>query len=339
MTPDEQFMQRALDLATLGKSSVSPNPLVGCVIVCNEKIIGEGWHKQYGGPHAEVNAIHSVRSTELLADSTVYVSLEPCAHHGKTPPCADLLISRRVKKVVVATEDPNPLVGGKGIVRMRNAGIEIVVGVLEGKAREMNKRFFTSMEKHRPYIILKWAQTKDGHFARKNLDSKWISGEESRKLVHKWRGEEDAILVGSRTARVDNPLLTCRTWLGRNPVRVVLDRNLVLGGELNIFNEEAETIRYHTTDDKSKGNVRVNEEFFLKEVLQDLCSRNIQSLFVEGGSQILNSFIEKNLWDEARVFISKKSFGEGIEAPIVTRNATSEFIVGEDKLLVYRNDT
>src|SRR5690606_36610085 len=201
---DERFMQRALELALLGRGHVSPNPLVGCVIVQNDVIIGEGWHKQYGGPHAEVNAIDSVEDKSLLRESTVYVTLEPCSHFGKTPPCADLLIQQQVKKVVVANIDSNPSVGGTGIGKLRKAGIEVVSGVLDAGGRELNKRFFTFMEKQRLYIIFKWAQTADGYIARKNFDSKWVTNEYSRQLVHRWRTEEDAFLVGSRTAQYDN---------------------------------------------------------------------------------------------------------------------------------------
>src|SRR6478609_11980434 len=200
MSSDEQFMQRAFELAKLGAGSVSPNPMVGCVIVHRGEIIGEGWHKKYGEAHAEVNAIDSVKEKKVLNESVVYVTLEPCSHFGKTPPCADLLIQHRVKKVVVSNLDSNPLVSGNGVKKLRAAGIEVVTGILDKAGRELNKRFFTFMEKQRPYIILKWAETADGFIARENYDSKWISNEHSRKLVHQWRTEEDAVLVGSRTA-------------------------------------------------------------------------------------------------------------------------------------------
>ena len=201
-------MQRALELARLGLGNVSPNPMVGCVIVKDGKIIGEGHHEQYGGPHAEVNAVQAVKDQSLLPQSTAYVTLEPCSHFGKTPPCADLLVRHQVKRVVICNEDPNPLVAGQGIERLRNAGIEVEIGLLREEGRVLNRRFFTAFEKKRPYVILKWAQTTDGFVARENYDSKWISNTYSRQLVHKWRAEEDAILVGTNTARYDNPSLT-----------------------------------------------------------------------------------------------------------------------------------
>jgi diaminohydroxyphosphoribosylaminopyrimidine deaminase / 5-amino-6-(5-phosphoribosylamino)uracil reductase len=239
------FMQRALDLAALGRGTVSPNPMVGCVIVHQNKIIGEGYHQQYGGAHAEPNAINSVRDKDLLSQSTLYVTLEPCAHWGKTPPCANLLIEMKVRKVVIATKDANPEVGGKGIYLLKEAGIEVITGVLEDQARELNKRFFTSMEKQRPYVILKWAQTRDGFIARENFDSKWISNSYSRQLVHKWRSEEDAIMVGTQTARYDNPMLNVRDWTGRNPLRIVLDRHMSLKSELHLFDGSQPTLRYN----------------------------------------------------------------------------------------------
>jgi diaminohydroxyphosphoribosylaminopyrimidine deaminase/5-amino-6-(5-phosphoribosylamino)uracil reductase len=221
-------MSRALELARLGFGKVSPNPMVGCIIVCEGKIIGEGFHQQYGGPHAEVNAIHSVKDKTLLKQSTVYVTLEPCAHYGKTPPCAKLLVEHLVKKVIISNVDPNPLVSGKGIEILRSAGIEVETGLLEQEGLELNKRFFKSIRENAPYIILKWAQTADGFIARDDFDSKWISNKISRKLVHKWRSEEDAILVGKNTAKYDNPTLNVRDWVGKDPLRIVIDHELVL---------------------------------------------------------------------------------------------------------------
>ncbi|HKZ37838.1 MAG TPA: bifunctional diaminohydroxyphosphoribosylaminopyrimidine deaminase/5-amino-6-(5-phosphoribosylamino)uracil reductase RibD, partial [Chryseolinea sp.] len=242
---DEFFMLRAMELALLGSGLVSPNPLVGCVITYEGKIIGEGWHKKYGEPHAEVNAVNSVPDKRTLRESTVYVTLEPCAHFGKTPPCADLLIEHQIKKVVVANLDSNPLVAGEGIRKLRSSGIEVITGVLDKKGRALNKRFFTIMEKQRPYIILKWAETADGFVARKNFDSKWISDEYSRQLVHKWRAEEDAVLVGMRTAQLDNPELNVRNWSGRNPIRIVIDRFLKLNEKIHLFDGSQKTICYN----------------------------------------------------------------------------------------------
>lgn len=256
MKPDPiQFMRRALELAEWGRGYVSPNPLVGCVIVHEDRIIGEGWHREYGGPHAEVNAVNSVENQALLSESTVYVTLEPCAHWGKTPPCANLLVEKKVKKVVIAATDSNPLVGGRGIEILKNAGIEVETGILEKDARWQNRRFFTQIEKQRPYVILKWAQTQDGFVAKENFDSKWISNSHSRQLVHKWRAEEDAILVGKNTAAYDNPRLDVRDWVGKNPIRVVLDSKLELSSELNLFDQSIPTLVFNALKSDNKDNL------------------------------------------------------------------------------------
>jgi diaminohydroxyphosphoribosylaminopyrimidine deaminase / 5-amino-6-(5-phosphoribosylamino)uracil reductase len=316
---DQLYMQRALELALRGAGHVSPNPLVGCVIVHQNKVIGEGWHQQYGGPHAEVNAIATVEDKSLLKDSTVYVTLEPCSHYGKTPPCADLLIKHDVKHVVIATLDTNPLVAGKGVEKLKASGAQVQTGILEQKGRELNRRFFTYMEKQRPFIILKWAQTADGFMARNNLDSKWISNELSRQLVHQWRTQEDAILVGTRTALHDNPLLNVRLWTGRNPVRIVIDKSLNLKQNLHLFDGTQPTLCYNTIKNEEALNVtyiRITEDDFLTGILKDLHARKIQSVIVEGGPSTLSYFLKKNLWDEARVFTSKQAFGEGLPAPL-----------------------
>jgi len=319
MTIDEYYMQRALNLATLGLGIVSPNPLVGCVVVHNNIIIGEGWHKQYGGPHAEVNAIESVQDKSLLSDATVYVTLEPCAHFGKTPPCADLLIREKVKRVIVCNTDSNPLVGGKGLAKLRAAGIEVILGVLEEQGRWLNRRFFTFIEHKRPYVILKWAQTADGFIARSNFDSKWISHSFSRKLVHKWRTEENAILVGTRTAQYDNPQLNVRDWSGSNPIRLVLDKQLEIPTSHYLFDQSQSTICYNFLRQATEGLVDYvqidRQKASLPQILQDLYQRKIQSLFVEGGSYLLTSFIQSNLWDEIRLFKSPQQFHNGISAP------------------------
>lgn len=333
-------MQRAFDLALNGIGHVSPNPLVGCVIVHNDKIIGEGWHQKYGEAHAEVNAINTVESKALLKEATVYVTLEPCSHFGKTPPCADLLIYSRVKKVVIANVDTNPKVAGEGIKRMRAAGIEVVTGILDKEGRGFNKRFFTLIEKKRPYIVLKWAQTTDGFIARLNRDSKWISNEYSRQLVHKWRTEEDAIVVGTKTAEFDNPQLNVRDWTGRNPVRIVIDRFLKLPESLHLFDRSQKTICYNLLKHEEHGNlllVRIPEENFLEELVKDLYKRNVQSIIVEGGAQTLQSFIDAKLWDEARVFIGDKSFDKGIKAPIFEGKMVSEESIFSDRLVVYQS--
>jgi len=335
MNPDELFMQRALELAQLGIGRVSPNPRVGCVIVHNNKIIGEGWHKEFGESHAEVNAIQSVSDSSLLKESTVYVTLEPCSHFGKTPPCVDLLIKHHIKKVVIGNEDTNPLVAGRGIQKLKSSGMEVRVGVLEKECREVNKRFFTFMEKQRPFIILKWAQTADRFIAQKNFESRWISNEFSRQWVHRWRSEEDAVLVGTRTASHDNPCLTVREWSGRNPVRIVMDRFLRLNDHLNLFDRKERTICYNVLKHEEHENlilVRIDEENFIKELLHDLLKRNIQSILVEGGALTLQLFLDAKLWDEARIFTSLRSFGEGIPAPIFSGRLGAQQNVGTDRL-------
>ena len=331
------FMQRALELAERGKGQVRPNPLVGCVIVHQGKIIGEGYHQQYGGPHAEVNAIASVNDPQLLAEATAYVSLEPCSHWGKTPPCANLLVEKGIKSVVVATLDPNPLVAGKGVQLLEDAGISVAVGLLEQEARWQNRRFFCQLEKHRPYLILKWAQTQDGFLARENKDSKWISGTQSRQLVHQWRAEEQAILVGKNTALHDNPRLNVRDWTGSDPIRVVLDSKLELPADLHLFDQQIPTLCYNTLKNETLPNLEWVQlpELSLEALLADLQRRNIQSLLIEGGSQVLQQFLAAGLWDEARVFTSQITFGRGIAAPTFTQVPAETYAVGEDQLDVY----
>jgi len=338
LSPDELYMQRALDLAQLSRGSVSPNPLVGCVIVHNNVIIGEGRHEKYGEAHAEVNAIASVKDQSLLKGSTVYVNLEPCSHFGKTPPCADLLVKHQVKKVVIANIDPNPLVSGKGIQKLKDAGIEVTTGVLESKGLELNKRFFSFLSKKRPYIILKWAETADGFIARENFDSKWISNEHSRQLVHKWRSEEDAVMVGTATALHDNPALTVRDWSGRNPTRIVLDRYNRLPKTLTLFDGQQQTICYTVSKSEAQKNfefVKLNESSFQQSLLDDLAKRNIQSVIIEGGTTTLQQFINHDLWDEARIFTSDKEFVSGIPAPQFNGNLTATESVFNDTLAFY----
>lgn len=340
MTSDELYMQRAFELARLGKGTVSPNPLVGCVIVHDERIIGEGWHQRYGEAHAEVNAIRTVNDKNLLRQSTVYVNLEPCSHTGKTPPCADLLIQSAVKKVVIANEDSNPLVAGNGIKKLKSAGIDVVTGVLEKQGRELNQRFFTFIENERPYIILKWAETADGFIAKENYESRWISNEFSRLLVHRWRSEEDAVLIGTKTAAHDNPHLSVRDWSGRNPVRIVVDRFLRLPKSLHLFDSSQKTICYNLLKHEEHSNlnyIRLDEANFLDQLIHDLFKRKIQSVIVEGGALTLNLFIKSGMWDEARVFRSQRSFGQGIEAPALKGNLISEESVFNDTLMIYHH--
>jgi diaminohydroxyphosphoribosylaminopyrimidine deaminase/5-amino-6-(5-phosphoribosylamino)uracil reductase len=337
----EIYMRRAFELAALGRGSVSPNPMVGCVIVHNDRIIGEGWHRKYGEAHAEVNAIQSVKDKSLLPESTVYVTLEPCAHHGKTPPCADLLVAHQVKKVVIANTDPNPLVNGGGIGKLKKAGIEVETGLMEELGRELNKRFFGSFNSERPYIILKWAETADGYVARMNNDSKWISNSFSRMLVHKWRTEEDAIMVGVNTAIHDNPRLNAREWKGKDPLRILIDRNLRTPLHQALFDGAIPTVCYNVRKEAQKENIhwiKRPEEDFLVHVMRDLHHRKVQSVIVEGGAALLNALIEIELWDEARVFQAKHTFGEGIAAPILKgQQLVGHENIMDDLLMIYKN--
>ncbi|GAB4199274.1 MAG: bifunctional diaminohydroxyphosphoribosylaminopyrimidine deaminase/5-amino-6-(5-phosphoribosylamino)uracil reductase RibD [Thermoflexibacter sp.] len=336
---DTLYMNRAMELALHGRGEVSPNPMVGCVIVYQDKIIGEGYHQKYGEPHAEVNAIHSVQNKELLSESTLYVNLEPCSHFGKTPPCADLIIKHQIKKVVVANLDTNPLVAGKGIQKLKNAGIEVQIGILEKEGKSLNKRFFTFMKRMRPYIILKWAETADGYIARENYDSKWISNSLSRRLVHKWRSEEDAIMVGMNTAFYDNPQLNVRDWTGRNPIRIVIDRNLRLPAHLHLFDGKQPTICYNSIKDNISPNVehiKIKEGNFIKQVVENLYAKRIQSVLVEGGSGLINSLLENDLWDEIRVFRTAICFGKGIKAPQIRGILFDRAAIQDNDLLIFR---
>lgn len=334
------FMKRALELAELGRGQVSPNPMVGCVIVHEGEVIGEGYHEKYGEAHAEVNAINAVSDQDLLTSSTVYVTLEPCSHHGKTPPCADLLVAKKVGRVVIGAVDTNPLVGGKGIERIKAAGIDVSHGLLSDESRNLNKRFFSFFENKRPYIILKWAQTTDGFIAREDFDSKWISGETSRNLVHQWRAEEDAIMVGTRTAQYDNPRLNVRNWQGADPVRVIIDKNLSLPSDLNLFDGSQKTLVYNGKKADSHKNlefIKVETDAYPKFIFQDLYDKKVQSIIIEGGSTLLLSLIEEGLWDEARVFTSQVEFGKGIAAPEVKGAKIESLKVEEDTLDIYTN--
>lgn len=337
----DRYMRRALELAGLGVGQVSPNPLVGCVIVHDGIIIGEGWHKKFGEAHAEVNAVAAVVNKELLSGSSVYVNLEPCSHIGKTPPCADLLVHHNVNRVIVANLDPNPLVAGKGIKKLRDARIEVISGVLQQEGRSLNRRFFTFMEKGRPHVILKWAETADGFIAHENYESRWISNDYSRQLVHRWRSEEDAVLVGTRTAQHDNPRLNVRDWYGRNPVRVVFDRFLRLSDTLHLFDRSQPTLCYNLLKHEEHQNltlVRLGETNFWTDMLQDLYKRGIQSVMVEGGAQTLETFIGGGWWDEALVFRSNRSFERGIPAPGPPGHLESTEKVMDDHLSIYARE-
>ena len=339
---DEVYMQRCIDIAKRGIRAVAPNPMVGCVLVVEGKIIGEGYHERYGEAHAEVNAINNVSNQNLLKNATLYVSLEPCSHTGKTPPCCDLLIQNGIKKVVVGTKDPNPLVGGKGIEKLKNSGIEVSEGILKDQCLELNKRFFTFHEKQRPYVTLKWAQTLDGFLdkIRKDGEEKinWISEPETKTLVHKWRSEEQSILVGRNTITNDNPSLTVRDYGGMNPIRLVIDSQLQISGNLNIFSKDAPTIVFNRVKDKKENNVEwiKIKETSTSNILEELYRRGIQSVFVEGGSRTLQYFIIDNLWDEARVIVGQKYFKEGYKAPIINKVPVKSMPFGKDMIHYYK---
>ena len=343
----EGYMKRCLELAELGAGKTSPNPMVGAVIVRDDEIIGEGYTSPYGGPHAEVNAVRSVidkygeeRARELFEQSTIYVSLEPCAHFGKTPPCADMIVDMGFKKAVIACLDPFAKVNGMGLQKLQDAGIETEVGILEEDAKWLNRRFFTKLKEFRPYVILKWAETSDGYFAPLE-GQRWISNNASKQLVHKWRSEEDAILVGKRTAQQDNPNLTVREWVGRNPKRILIDKNLELPDYLAIFNDDAETIIFNAKKTDWKGNRKYieleNFDLYLpQQILYQLYLMDIQSIIVEGGKKTLDLFIAAGLWDEARIFIGPDSWDEGIKAPEIEGELVKGTMVGNDRLMIIR---
>jgi diaminohydroxyphosphoribosylaminopyrimidine deaminase/5-amino-6-(5-phosphoribosylamino)uracil reductase len=343
----EIYMRRCLELAELGLGSVSPNPMVGAVIVHGERIIGEGYHQKYGEAHAEVNSVNQVidqfdNYAELLKQATIYVSLEPCAHYGKTPPCADLIIKHQIQKVVVGCRDPFDMVNGKGIEKLQAAGIEVITGVLEKECKWLNRRFFTRLQKHRPYIILKWAQTSDGFFAPADGSQHWITGIESKKLVHKWRGEEDAILIGTNTAAIDDPQLNVRYGNGKSPKRIVIDRKLKLNPNLNIFDQSVETLIFNAIETKIEGKMKyISLEDFSRYVpeyiLYQLYLQEIQSVIIEGGAYTLNSFIAAGLWDEARIFTGETTLYSGIKAPDINGNVIKQFLSGTDSLRILVN--
>jgi diaminohydroxyphosphoribosylaminopyrimidine deaminase/5-amino-6-(5-phosphoribosylamino)uracil reductase len=322
--------------------------MVGCVIVVNGVVIGEGFHEVFGQAHAEVNAVSAViknygeMATDLFKQATVYVSLEPCSHYGKTPPCVDLLIRHNVKKVVIGSKDPFPDVNGKGIAKLKDSGIEVVHGILEEKCLYLNRRFFTRIQKQRPYIILKWAQTANGFFAPLDTTQEWISSAFSRKLVHKWRSEEDAILVGKKTVTADNPSLNTREWQGKNPIRILIDRLLEVDTSQNIYDENAKTIIFNEVKTEVKGNIHFifmeDMEYYLpQKIAFQLYLMDVQSLIIEGGANILNQFISANLWDEARVFHSSKNWEQGMLAPAIGGLLQEVIPLSTDKLIIYNN--
>tara|TARA_R110002020_G_scaffold454448_2_gene670049 strand:- start:3303 stop:4334 length:1032 start_codon:yes stop_codon:yes gene_type:complete len=337
-------MLRCLELAKNGLGSTYPNPMVGSVIVYNNEIIGEGWHRKAGLPHAEVNAVKSVKNEAFLPDSTIYVSLEPCSHYGKTPPCSDLIITKKIKKVVIGTVDPFAAVAGRGIKKLLDAGCEVMVGVLEKECQDLNSRFFTFHQKKRPYIILKWAQTADGFIAPKQRDEAkpvWITNNFSRQLTHKWRTEEQAILIGTATAIADNPSLTARDWQGFSPTRIVIDRTLRIPPSSAVFNDKAKTIVFSEKRPDSEYKNEVITLDFSKNLPRQICDQlykqELQSLIIEGGTKTLQSFIDASLWDEARVFTGNNYFNDGVKAPVLSGSFPKEQEIATDKLKIYTN--
>ncbi len=338
-------MQRSLALAQLGAGNVAPNPLVGAVVVYNNQIIGEGYHQRYGEAHAEVNAIGAVKDKALLKAATIYVNLEPCAHHGKTPPCADLIIEHRLKRVVIANTDPYEEVAGKGIERMRQAGIEVEVGVCEAEGRHLNRRFFTFHEKQRPYVIIKFAQTADGFLdriraSRSEGEPLKITSEMANQLVHKWRSEEQAILIGLNTVQLDDPSLTTRLWPGSDPLRLVIDPQLQMDPESKVLSDGKPTwvfnaVRSDVCEDRVCY-VQIDDPAdFEHEIMAYLYKNGIQSMIIEGGATTLRRFISAGLWDEARIFSGPMRIGEGIQSPPLTGKLIQREHYGTDTLHTY----
>jgi len=325
MNNELKYISRCLQLAELGAGYVAPNPMVGAVLVCDDKIIGEGYHRHYGEAHAEPNAINSVKDKDLLKQSTLYVNLEPCSHYGKTPPCADLIVSSGIPRVVIGTLDPNPKVAGRGVEILRKAGVEVVVGVLEVECRELNKRFFIFQEQKRPYVLLKWAQTQDGFMDRVRTTVTepplQISNSITRQLTHKMRSENQSILVGANTVLLDNPSLTVRNWSGKSPVRIGIDRQRRIPDDFNLLDGSISTIIFTEKDEVNKLHVEFVKIDFstnsVKNILSEIYKRNIHSVLVEGGPTILNSFIESGLWDEANIEIAPLRIAEGMAAPVL----------------------
>jgi len=348
----EKYIKRCIQLAQNGLGTTYPNPMVGSVVVYEGEILGEGWHRAAGEPHAEVNAIRSVQNTTLLKKSTIYVSLEPCSHYGKTPPCSDLIIASNIKKVVIGSVDPFAKVAGKGIKKLLDAGCEVTLGVLEKECQALNQRFFSFHTKQRPYIILKWAQTRDGFISpaiREKRKPVWITGITSNQLVHKWRSEEQGILIGTNTAVEDNPKLNTRLWDGPNPTRIIIDKNLRTPLDSFVYDKSVKTIFFcgklpaeaEATQPDEHPIIFAQIDFgagIASQICGVLYRQDIQSVIIEGGSKTLQTFIDAGLWDEARIFTGNIDFGKGIKAPEIQEKFMEERKTGEDTLRIYTND-
>lgn len=344
---DEKFMRRCLELAGQGKGCVAPNPMVGAVVVYDGSIIGEGFHRSFGGAHAEPNAINSVTRQELLSRASLYVNLEPCAHFGKTPPCADYIIEKKIPRVIIGSADPNEFVSGKGKMLLEKNGIRVTTGVLEKDCLRLNKRYFTHHLKRRPYIILKWARSADGYI---DLDRppgspvgpNWITSQTARILVHKWRSEEQAILVGTKTVLKDNPMLNVRYWKGRNPLRVIIDRGRKIGWDHHVLDNSQPTLVFTEQDIPDNANTRFSRIVFdttaENQMLEVLYGENIQSLIIEGGAFTLNRFIQKGLWDEARVFTGTSFFRGGVKSPEISGKSEESTVIDNSLLRIFHNE-
>lgn len=343
-------MLRCIELGKKGLGTTAPNPMVGSVIVYQDKIIGEGYTSPYGGAHAEVNTINSVQDKKLLERATLYVTLEPCSHFGKTPPCADLIIKWKIPEVVIGLKDPHDRVAGAGIKKLRDSGCKVTVGILEQECREHHKRFLTFQEEKRPYIILKWAETQDGFIApdknrrKENPEPFWISNTYSKQLVHQWRSEEQSILVGTQTALADNPKLSVRTWEGKSPIRVILDRNLKIPSDFHVLDKSVDTILFTEESDTSKYLDGISYELidFSKKIGEQICEalhkHSITSLLIEGGAKTLQTFIDEGLWDEARIFTGTTQFNTGIQAPRISGQLVEIQKIVADTLSILKND-
>jgi diaminohydroxyphosphoribosylaminopyrimidine deaminase/5-amino-6-(5-phosphoribosylamino)uracil reductase len=347
----EKYMKRCIELAQNGIGNTYPNPMVGAVLVYNDKIIGEGYHHKFGEAHAEVNAVQAVKDEHLLKNATLYVNLEPCSHHGNTPPCAEMIVKNKIPRVVIGTRDTSGKVSGKGIEILKQGGCQVEEGVLEEECREVNKRFFTYQEKKRPYVVLKWAQTMDGFIdklrkADDPIQPNWITNQIAKKTVHKWRAEEEAILVGSVTTLKDNPQLTVREWKGKDPLRLVLDKNFDIDDSYRLINDSLQTVVFIDKEVSRKkfNNTNTNAEIkqidfsenVIVQVLDYLYENKISSLIVEGGSFTLNQFISEGLWDEARIFVGDKFFHEGVKAPDFPKIKAKKVDFEETRLYILR---
>ena len=347
MNDEIKYISRCLQLAQLAGGHVAPNPMVGAVLVCDNTVIGEGFHQHFGEDHAEPNAINSVKDLELLKRATLYVSLEPCSYYGKTPPCADLIVSKKIPRVVIGTLDPNPKVAGKGVEILRRAGIEVIVGVMEDECRELNKRFFIFQEQKRPYVLLKWAQTQDGFIDRIRTDASepplLISNNITKQLTHKMRSENQAILVGANTVLLDNPSLTVRNWSGKSPVRIAIDRQGRIPATFNLLDGSIPTIVFTEKEQVNRHRVEFVKINFdadcLKTILHEIFLRNIHSVLIEGGASILNSFIEAGLWDEANIEVSPQQISVGVKAPLLLLQPVSHTIFEGHDWLYFKNIT